>query len=350
MPISDEHKQSSTITKPIGWFFPIIVTLIVATSINKAAIHWLDFKWSTLLDFANYFGVYFLSSWFVRRYNSANNTQEKEKEIHPAYGWPMPAPIARLGKFAPVLTYYPSMLFSILNPFLLYQQIKQLVGQGIINGRMKHSQEQFSNFQSTTQYRLPFNNEWLIYHGGHTPATSHSWDVLTQRYAYDFVMADEKFSRHKSKGNQVTDYYCYGQEIVSAADGEVVKVVDGLSDGFAVGYFVVDFLAREMAGNYIIIKHAEGEYGFYAHLLRNSIVPKVGDKVSQGQLLGVCGFSGNGTEPHLHFHLQDGESFYRSMGLPIKFDDVSINDEPVKDNCIIERGTRVKYNKVKVTS
>jgi hypothetical protein len=346
---SDEHNQSSTITNHIGWFFPVIFTLIVATTINKAAIYWLDFKWSTILDFANYFGVYFLSSWFVRQYNSAHNTQDQEKEKHPAYGWPMPSPIFRLGKFAAIFTYYPSVLLSILNPFLLYQQIKQLVGQGIINGRIKHSPELFANFQSKTQYRLPFNNEWLIYHGGHTPATSHSWSVLTQRYAYDFVMADEKFSRHKSKGNHVKDYYCYGQEIVAAADGEVVKVVDGLSDGFAVGCFVVDFLAREMAGNYIIIKHAEGEYGFYAHLLGNSIKPKVGEKVSQGQLLGMCGFSGNGTEPHLHFHLQDGESFYRSMGLPIKFNNLSINGELIENECIIERGTRVKHNKVEVT-
>jgi len=342
---ANEQDQSSTISKSIGWFYPVIFTLIVATMINQAVIYWLNYKWPLTLIFVNYYGVYFLTTWFVRKYNYDHNTQDQDKEKHPAYDWPLPAPIVKIGKFAPIFTYYPSVLLSLLNPFLLYQQIKQLVGQGIINGRIKHNPENFANFQSKTQYRLPFNNEWLIYHGGHTPATSHSWNVLTQRYAYDFVMADEEFSRHKSKGNHVKDYYCYGQEIVAAADGEVVKVVDGLSDGLCVGYFVVDFLAREMAGNHIIIKHAEGEYGFYAHLLHNSIEAKVGDKVSQGQILGMCGFSGNGTEPHLHFHLQDGKSFYHSMGLPIKFNDLSINGELIENEYIIERGTRVKHNK-----
>jgi len=347
MPNSDVLNKNS---KPIGWFYPVILTLIIATTINKASIYWLDFKWSVPLDFINYFGIYLLFAWFVRHYNSSINTQDKEKEKHPAYDWPLPAPIANIGKFAPLFTYYPSVLLSVINPFLLYQQIRQLVGQGIINGRIKHSPEKFANFESKTQYRLPFNNEWLIYHGGHTPATSHSWDVLTQRYAYDFVMADESFSRHKLKGNRVTDYYCYGQEILAAADGEIVKVVNGLSDGFCIGYFVVDFLARELAGNHIIIKHAEGEYGFYAHLLRNSIEPKVGDKVRQGQFLGLCGFSGNGTEPHLHFHLQDTESFYHSVGLPIKFNDLCIDGKQVKNECIIQRGTRVKHNQVELTS
>jgi murein DD-endopeptidase MepM/ murein hydrolase activator NlpD len=349
MPISDELKQSNTITKPIGWFFPTIFALVVATIINKVAIYWLDFKWTTLLDIVNYFGVYFLISWFVRKYNSAHNTKDQDKEKHPAYDWPMPAPIVSFGKFAPIFTYYPSVLLSLLNPFLLYQQIRQLLGQGITNSRIKRNPAHFADFQSKTQYRLPFNSEWLIYHGGHTPATSHSWNVLTQRYAYDFVMADEKFSRHQSKGGNVKDYYCYGQDIVAAANGEVVKVVDGLADGFGVGYFIVDFSAREMAGNHIIIKHADGEYGFYAHLVRNSIKPKVGDKVIQGQTIALCGFSGNSTEPHLHFHLQDTASFYHSVGLPIKFTDVCINGELVKNECIIERGSRVQHKKVKIT-
>ena len=346
MTTSSDYNEKTTEIKRIGWFFPVVFSVVISTIISKATIHWLDFEWPLSLVFINYFGVYFLISWFVRKYNATSNTQDIDKEKHPAYGWPMLAPIAKLGKFAALFTYYPSTLLSLLNPFLLYQQIRQLVGQGIINGRIKRNPENFTNFQSKTRYRLPFNNEWLIYHGGHTPATSHSWNVLTQRYAYDFVMADDNFSRHKSKGNHVKDYYCYGQDIVAAADGEVVKVVDGLSDGFFVGYFVVDFTAREMAGNHIIIKHAEGEYGFYAHLLANSIKPKVGDKVCQGQYLGQCGFSGNGTEPHLHFHLQDGKSFYHSIGLPVKFNDLRVNGKLVEKEFIIERGTRVKHNEV----
>jgi len=48
--------------------------------------------------------------------------------------------------------------------------------------------------------------------------------------------------------------------------------------------------------------------------------------------------------------LQEGESFYQSMGLPIKFDDVRINGELMKNECIIERGTQVKHIKDKIKS
>jgi len=343
--VSQTTKQTHTAAKNklIGWFVPIVFTLIVATCINKGAIYWFNFEWSTLLDMVNYFSVYILATVCVRKYNSNHQSPTEQYEAHPAYNWPLPAPIGKLGKFAPIFTYYPSTLLSILNPFLLCQQIRQLIGQGATSIRLNQNQDYAAQFQSKVEYRLPFDNEWLVYQGGHTPETSHSWDILTQRYAYDFVMADSHFSRHQAKGNRVKDYFCYRKEILAAASGEVVKVVDGLSDGFCVGYFVVDFLAREMAGNHIIIKHAEGEYGFYAHLLANTIAPQVGDKVSQGQVIGLCGFSGNGTEPHLHFHLQDAENFYYALGLPIKFSHLDIDGHPATTPSIIKRGSRVTY-------
>jgi murein DD-endopeptidase MepM/ murein hydrolase activator NlpD len=90
-----------------------------------------------------------------------------------------------------------------------------------------------------------------------------------------------------------------------------------------------------------MIRHADGEYGFYAHLLKDSLTVKVGDKVKLGQVIGVCGFSGNGTEPHLHFHLQDRPDFYQGMGLPIKFDQVTVDGQLGTGPVAVVRGTRV---------
>ena len=39
---------------------------------------------------------------------------------------------------------------------------------------------------SKNKYRLPFNNTWYVEYGGLTKKTSHSWDIISQRYAYDF--------------------------------------------------------------------------------------------------------------------------------------------------------------------
>ncbi|MEZ4637045.1 MAG: hypothetical protein R2873_15140 [Caldilineaceae bacterium] len=45
------------------------------------------------------------------------------------------------------------------------------------------------------------------------------------------------------------------------------------------GYGVADFLARSFVGNYVVIQHADDEYGFYAHLVQGSIAVSVGEKV-----------------------------------------------------------------------
>lgn len=52
-------------------------------------------------------------------------------------------------------------------------------------------------------------------------------------------------------------------------------------------------------GNYIVIKHPDGLYTGYAHLSQINV--QVGQKVIQGQLIGLEGGTGPVTGPHLHF-------------------------------------------------
>jgi len=56
-------------------------------------------------------------------------------------------------------------------------------------------------------------------------------------------------------------------------------------------------------GNYVVIDHGNGYKTLYAHLLNNSIVVKAGQRVSQGQKLGVMGSTGRSTGTHLHFEV-----------------------------------------------
>jgi hypothetical protein len=310
-----------------GWLTPVIFTLVLAAAIQKGGRYWFDYHLPMTMIWVLYFGLYFALSKLLRRKPAGGKA-----EPHPAEGWPLPGPLKRWQFF---LTFVTSVLLSLLNPFLLFQQLRQTIGQAKLRAPAN------GDYQTKVNYRLPLEGEWLVYHGGHTQQTSHSWDALTQRYAYDFVKADKQFSRHEGRGRQPTDYYCHGQSILAAADGEVVGLMDGIGESPFAGLFMVDFLCRNMAGNHLMIRHADGEYGFYAHLLKDSLAVNVGDQVKQGQVIGLCGFSGNGTEPHLHFHLQDKPNFYRGMGLPIKFEQVTVDGQPETGPVVVVRGTRV---------
>ncbi len=57
--------------------------------------------------------------------------------------------------------------------------------------------------------------------------------------------------------------------------------------------------SRYYAGGSVIIDHGEGIYSCYYHLSKMKV--KVGQKVKQGQIIGLSGKSGRVTGPHLHF-------------------------------------------------
>jgi hypothetical protein len=92
-----------------------------------------------------------------------------------------------------------------------------------------------------------------------------------------------------------------GTDIIAAADGEVSRVEDGLSnlpkddDSYSDGY-----------GNYIkIIHEIDGStwMTIYAHLSPSCLV-KEGDKVRRGQIIAQSGHNGYSTGPHLHFEVR----------------------------------------------
>lgn len=97
----------------------------------------------------------------------------------------------------------------------------------------------------------------------------------------------------------------------------------------------MDWLAGSIAGNSVLIKHADGEYCVLAHLKCGSLRVKAGQTVKQFQEIGRCGHSGNSTEPHLHFQFQNGTSVYFSSGLPVKFTGLSCNNA-VQTNSVVQ--------------
>ncbi|TXH29963.1 MAG: M23 family metallopeptidase, partial [Cyclobacteriaceae bacterium] len=136
----------------------------------------------------------------------------------------------------------------------------------------------------------------------------------------DMVIRDSSGKSYLTHGKTNADYYAFGKEIIAPCDGEVVLVVDGIKDNIP-----GEMNPIYVPGNTVIIKAATNEYLLFAHFKHYSIVVKEGQKVSKGQLLGLCGNSGNSSEPHLHFHIQNVENMMNATGVKCYFDNILVN-------------------------
>lgn len=289
-------------------------------------------------------GLYLLFYFLVNRWRRRHDRDEGPEGDAPAVDprkLPTSGPVGRLGQPGLIAVWTLSNLLSLLNPFQATQIVRQLIGNLGLQSRERRTGDDGRGYRTRVDYTLPFRGEWLLYNGGTTPKTSHSWDVLGQRYALDFVQADADYRRHIGRGTRPEDYYCYGEEILAAADGRVVAVEDRVRTAPLLGWGVCDFLARNFIGNHVLIEHAEGEYGLYAHLVPGSIAVAPGDRVARGQPIGRCGHTGHSSEPHLHFHLQDSADLFNGMGLPVRFTGLSVDGEEV-DGVYLTAGQRVR--------
>jgi murein DD-endopeptidase MepM/ murein hydrolase activator NlpD len=226
--------------------------------------------------------------------------------------------------------YYRTFLLSQINPYTIGKAIVQAFGQVIVLLKNISGFPHRDNYRNKVTYILPFREDWTVVNGGSTKQNSHSWDIFTQRYAYDFVITDVEGKSFMNQGKELRDYYCYAKAVVAPADGVVVEVNDGIRDYTGVGDFSIDWKTKDFRGNFVVIKHAEGEFSFTAHLIPGSINVKEGQPVKQGQTIGLCGNSGHSTEPHIHFHLQGGRNFFTATGLPIRFKNITIKTKDGK--------------------
>ncbi|MGM9540004.1 murein hydrolase activator EnvC family protein [Anaerovibrio sp.] len=78
----------------------------------------------------------------------------------------------------------------------------------------------------------------------------------------------------------------YGMPIYAAASGTIIYA------GWISGY-----------GNTVIIDHGGGVTTLYGH--NDSLNVDVGQTVSQGQVIALCGSTGNSTGPHCHFEVRE---------------------------------------------
>ena len=192
--------------------------------------------------------------------------------------------------------------------------------------------------RNNTKMKLPFKGEWSVTWGGDTKEQNYHVESVAQKNAFDFLIYDEKGLTHKGTGEANEDYYAFGMELYAPCDGEVVLVVDGIKDNIP-GVLNPIYIP----GNTVIIKTANGEFVFFAHFKQHSIVVKQGQKVTTGALLGLCGNSGNSSEPHLHFHLQNTEDMTKATGAKCFFDQLKVNGVLKSDYSPV-KGDKISHN------
>ena len=151
---------------------------------------------------------------------------------------------------------------------------------------------------------------------------------FAQRFAIDWMKLDEAGRMVKGDASEVENYVDYGAEVLAVADGTVVETLNTLDE--QVPGKLPDpatITLENIDGNHVVIDLGRGLYAFYAHLQKESVLVKKGERVKRGQVLGKLGNTGNTSAPHLHFHLMDGPSVLGSSGLPYVIDGFGLAGE-----------------------
>jgi hypothetical protein len=190
------------------------------------------------------------------------------------------------------------------------------------------------DYVTKTALQLPFNGEWFVFWGGRTVKQNYHAVSKSQRFAYDLLIMKNGVS-HSGDGKKLTDYYSFGQDVMAPAAGTVVWSCDSLPNNE-----IGQTDTRHPVGNGVVIDHGNGEFSLIAHLQPKTQHFKMGDKVKTGDLIGKCGNSGNTSEPHVHYHLQDGPDIIKAEGLPVTFTGICVDGkkmekaEPVKGQTV----------------
>ncbi|MFZ1514485.1 MAG: DUF3887 domain-containing protein [Saprospiraceae bacterium] len=189
-----------------------------------------------------------------------------------------------------------------------------------------------SNTRNSTKLSLPFKGEWTVIWGGDTKELNYHVEHLAQKNAFDMVITDHNGNSYKNEGRKNEDYYAFGKELLAPCAGKVFMVVDGIKDNTP-----GELNPIYIPGNTVIIKSGENEFLFFAHFKQHSIRVKEGQTVKKGELLGLCGNSGNSSEPHLHFHIQNEENMTNAIGIKCYFDELIVNGKTMKDYSPIQK-------------
>ena len=190
------------------------------------------------------------------------------------------------------------------------------------------------SYAQKTHLLFPFRGKGIILQAG---AMNGGHRNRSGEYALDATGLDDAWSPTKpGDGKKNSDYPGFGRDIIAPADGVVVHARNDRPDQPVGDESNPEFYAAEYKrggdpGNFVVIDHGSGEFSMIAHFQPGSVKVAVGDKVTQGQVLGKLGHSGDTDTPHVHYQLQSGPDWEYSDALPCHFDNI--------DQKVLDRGS-----------
>ena len=154
----------------------------------------------------------------------------------------------------------------------------------------------------------------LFLGSGWWSATAEGADL---RRPYEAALAVSYGFDNRPSQSGCTDYECgticyhghsgsdfplsFGTNVLAGADGVVSATNNSCADYGSLGN-----TCGGRCGNYVQIRHPNGDRTIYCHMRRNSLEVSTGDSVTCGQVIGQSASSGSSTGPHLHLGWRPG--------------------------------------------
>ena len=158
---------------------------------------------------------------------------------------------------------------------------------------------------------------YYIGQGGSATSINNHHADQSQRFALDIVALNGFGARAGGlMPKDLADYVIFDREVKSPCTGVAISIHDGIDDN---PISVTN--TKEPAGNHIVVACGTARV-LLAHLKKGSIAVAAGSIVSEGDMLGRVGNSGNSSEPHLHMHAYLGGTldYNAGQGVPMTFD------------------------------
>ena len=188
---------------------------------------------------------------------------------------------------------------------------------------------------ASVDLEYPFTGRWLVQNSPANRVPSHGTTLWATSYAIDFVPVDDAGGSAPitlaslARPESPEHFPGFGRPVLSPIEGLVLATHDIEPDHRAyrgLPSFAYALTQRRrakagwvaLAGNHVFIEGG-GVVVALCHLQQASVKVRPGERVHAGDVLALCGNSGNSTEPHVHIQAIDSPDIAHANGVALTF-------------------------------